>query len=274
MNRGSNRGTKKLEIKRLIEELHHQDCSVDPQKLAAILSHRSSAIPHLEEILKRALSKGPEINYNSTQNNTGWFVVIHALYLLAHLHAEKSLPLVLEFLAQKQEILDYWLHDLLNEDIWEVVYLLGENRLEALETFVLNRDNNSFSRSAVCSALIQIALNNESKRGCVIRTFKRILKLKGEESDFIGLVINELMDLKEEALKPAILDALEKNQVWPGIISSDEVLLLYETKRVRAVTPLNLFEKYEYFKQYAYFSRTASHIPQQVLKLREFENSL
>ena len=64
--------------------------------------------------------------------------------LLAHLRAEDTLDIVLEFLALEQRALDYWLHDLLNDDLWEIIYLLGTNQIDELDEFVLNDANNIF----------------------------------------------------------------------------------------------------------------------------------
>ena len=252
----------KLNIDKIVKKFRLNDKWIDDGQIAEILSFGSQAVPHLERILKDAARKSTGIDLK-IPGNPGWFVPAYSLYLLAHLRSEDSLEAILEFLSQKQETLDYWLHDFLNEDIWEIIYLLGQNQLEKLQVFVLNREHNCFARLAVCTALIQIALNFQAKKRIVSEIFTELLKSENEDSEFIGLLVSELMDLQDEALKPLMLKALEKNFVWSGIISSEEVNSGFQKKRVRRVTPFDLPQRIEHFKQYAYSSTTSSRTSRQ-----------
>ncbi|MFQ5752328.1 MAG: DUF1186 domain-containing protein, partial [bacterium] len=242
--------------------------------LKEIISYGSKVVPYLEDILRRALQKGVARKLKTPQNNSDWLVVVQAFYLLAHLRAEDSLDLVLEFLSQKQEILDYWLHDLLTDDVWEVIFYLGQNQLNKLQAFVLNPNHNIFARLAICTALVQIGLHIESKKDQVIAIFKKVLDLENEETDFIGLVVSELLDLNEEALRPALLRALEKNDVWSGIISPIEVNRSYASKHARKLNPLDIFERYKLFNQYPCFAKSPAAKTPQKIKLRKLHNLL
>ncbi|MFQ5824016.1 MAG: DUF1186 domain-containing protein [bacterium] len=262
MSRGGKLQIKEQKLEALIKELHHVDCWIDFKKLKEIVSYGQIVVPHLEEILQTALKKSSGINITNPPTGTDWFIVVHALYLLAQLRSEDSLDLVLAFLSQEQEILNYWLQDLLIEDIWEVVYFLGQNQLEKLEAFILNQNNNIFSRLAVGTALIQISAHDGSKKDNVARIIKKVLGLEKEDPDFIGLLSCELLDIKDEALRTSILEALEKHDVWPGLVSADEVQLIYKNKNLRAMIPLDIFQRYENFRQYAYFAQTSPFKPQ------------
>jgi len=99
------------------------------------------------------------------------------------------------------------------------------------------------------------------------------LKSENEDSEFIGLLVSELMDLRDEALKPLMLKALEKNLIWSGIISSEEVNSGFKKKRVRKIVPLELAQRIEYFKQYTYGATTSSRTSRQE-KRRILEESL
>jgi len=258
----------KLNIDKIVKKFRLNDKWVDESQIDEILSFGSQAVPHLEGILKDAASQSRGIDLK-IPGNPGWFVPAYSLYLLAHLRSEDSLDAILEFLSQKQEILDYWLHDFLNEDIWEIVYLLGQNQLEKLQVFVLNKEHNCFARLAVCTALIQIVLNFEAKKRTVSGIFTKLLKSENEDSEFIGLLVSELMDLQDEALKPLMLKALEKNLIWSGIISSEEVNSGFKKKRVRKMVPLEFSQRIEYFKQYAYettSSRTSRQEKRRILE--------
>ncbi len=262
----------KLNIDQIVKKFRLNDKWIDESQIDEILSFGSQTVPHLERILKDAASKSTGIDLK-IPGNPGRFVPAYSLYLLAHLRSEDSLDAILEFFSQKQETLDYWLHDFLNEDIWEIVYLLGQNQLEKLQGFVLNKEHNCFARLAVCTALIQIALNFQAKKRTVSEIFTELLKSENEDSEFIGLLVSELMDLQDEALKPLMLKALEKNLIWSGIISSEEVNSGFKKKRVRKIVPLELAQRIEYFKQYAYGATTSSRTARQE-KRRILEESL
>jgi hypothetical protein len=262
----------KQKIEKLINELHKFDCWIDFEKLREIVSYGNAIVPYLEKIISNALKKRAKFNLKAPPKDTDWFIVVHALYLLAQLRSEKSLDLVLEFLSQTQEYLDYWLHDLLIDDIWEVVYYLGRNQPNKLEAFVLNQNNSVFARLSVCTALIQISTRHKSKKEEITRIFKNVLASENEDPDFIGLLASELLDIKDECLRSSILRALKQQNVWPGIISAEEVKLLYENKKVRTLKPLDIFQRYEYFRQDAYFAQTSPLKPLIKKKVRKLKD--
>ncbi|MFQ5650986.1 MAG: DUF1186 domain-containing protein [bacterium] len=272
MKRGGKEQTY-LRLRSLINRLHTTDCVIDDQILQDILSYGELAVPHLEAILRAAVQKSSQLDPRVPPKSTQWFVVVHALYLLAHLPSGESLDLILTFLAQKQPVLDYWLQDLLDEDMWEIPFLLGKNQLDKLETFVLDQNNNEFSRLAVCTALVQIALQDQSKRPAVREIFRTVLHQKKEEPDFLGLVVSELMDWRDEALNPAILAVLARNQVYEGIITAEEISLLYQRPHVRMRAVPDLLEKYAEFRQHAYFSKTAPS-PEKITKQGKVQKTL
>lgn len=248
----------KPNLNQLIKRFRSNDNWVDQNQIDEILSFGSQAVPNLEQILTDVIRQDNRVDLKIPPKDPGWYVPATSLYLLAHLRSEDSLDALLEFLSQKQEILDYWLHDFLNENIWEVIYFLGGNQLEKLQRFVLNKELDCFARLSVCTALIQTALNFEARKGTVSKIFTKLLKSENEDSEFIGLLVSELMDLQDKSLKPLMLKALETNFVWSGIISSEEVNSGFQRKRVRKVAPLDLSQRIEYFKQYAYSSTLSS----------------
>ena len=274
MKRGGEPGRNGQKLQNLVVELQRVDDGIDTKKLKEIISYGSKVVPYLEDILRRALQKSGARSLETPQNNRDWLVVVQACYLLAHLRAEDSLDLVLEFLSQKQDILDYWLQDLLTDDVWEVIFYLGQNQLNKLQAFVLNPDHSVFARLASCTALVQIGLHIESQKDQVMAIFKKLLDLENEEPDFIGLVVSELLDLNEEALRPALLRALEKNEVWSGIISPAEVNRSYAKNHPRKLNPLDIFKRYKLFHQYPCFAKSSTAKSLQKIKLRNLHNLL
>lgn len=247
-------------LARLIEELHHHDCSISNESLEELVACGPAVVPHLEAIIEAKLVEKGFLNLTKPPRNTEWFIVVHAFYLLAHLRSERSLGLVLEFLGERQEFVDYWLNDLLDGDLWEIPFLLGKHRLGLLESFLLNGQANPFSRLAVGTALVQIALHFNSKFEPVCQIFEHLLTRKHEDSDFVGLICSELLDLRAPALQPVILHALSGNSVWPGLLTSANVEQAYKRNHRRILRPLALLDRYESFRQSAYFAKTASGV--------------
>ncbi len=260
---------KNQRLRALINRLHTTDCAIDNETLEGILAFGEFSVPHLEAIIKTALQKSARANLLEPRANTDWFVVVHALYLIAHLRSHESLDIVLTFLAQKQTVLDYWLLDLLDEDLWEIPFLVGSEDLSRLERFVLERKNNKFSRLAVCAALVQVALHFPEKMNKIVEIFEQALLLTHEDPDFIGLVASEALDLKDARLKAAILKALETNSVFEGILSPEDVELAFRKTGPRKITPVGLFDKYDYFRDHPYFSKTAAPAAKQFEQLRK-----
>lgn len=268
MKRGGNQQSDLQSVRKLIDELHHYDCAIENELLTSILSHGDAAVPHLEQILQDALAKAATLDVTIPPKNTEWFAVVHALYLLGHLPSFSSLDLILRFLGQKQAVVDYWFQDLLDDDIWEIPFLLGKGQVGKLKAFVLNPRNNTFSRLAICTALVQLALHHESEQPEVRRVFRELLTSENDEPDFIGLVVSELMDWRDPDLKNHILSALATNEIFAEIITPEEISLLYQRRRTRKLTPPNLLEKYEYFRQHAYFASAKQYHTKKVPKLR------
>ncbi|HEX9654320.1 MAG TPA: DUF1186 domain-containing protein [bacterium] len=251
MTRGGKNVGNELQFAELLSALRRSDHWLENVKLKKIVSYGDRLLPHLEDILTQSLDSNLHPSQPGDCQPQG-YAVLHALFLLTHLQAEKSLPVILKFLSQKPDFLDCYLHDSLLDEIWEVLFGLGENHLAELEKFVLNTRNNTLSRLAVCTALIQIALHHPTRKRRVTQAFKGLLSIKNDDPDFIGLVISELLDLKSPTLRPFMLAVLSKNEVWSGIISVEDVSRSYKDKHVRKLIPIDLFERYRLYTRFAH----------------------
>jgi hypothetical protein len=258
----------------LIRELHRNDCTIDFAKIEELLSFGKLAAPHLEAILKDALLQSRKINPDKPPKGTEWFVVVHALCLLAHLKSTQSLEIVLHFLGMEQRFLDYWLQDLLSEELWELIYLLSNGQTEPLHSFLLDRKNNPFSRLSVCTALAQMALAGMMKEEECSAILANVLRQDDEDPDFIGLMVSEISVLRNPALKEVSLQSLRTSDVWPGIISEEEIELLYRSPKPPPRYPLSLWQRYTYFRQTAHFPRSSSMRVVREVKERELSNGI
>lgn len=241
--------SQKSSLKLLIKNLYEKDCWIDFNIIQQIIDYDGEAIPHLEKILREHL-----ISKNKPRQDEN-FAVVHAIFLLGHLRSQDSLSLILKLLSHDQGYLDVLIPEAIMEDLWEVLYYLGSNQLDLLEDFILEQDNNLFSRLIVCTTLIQIALLEPDKSKAVVQIFKKLLNLSGEDPDFMGLVCSELLDLKAQELYEPILQAIRQYQIWPGLLSKEDVHQIYQSKHVRKLKPLDIFKRYEQWRTLKLFAR-------------------
>lgn len=260
-------------IQNKINALRNADCWVTAEEIAEILAFGREAVPYFEDLLHEVVLKSKSVSSQS-KPDTQWFLAVHCLYFLAHLRADDALDLILDFLGQKQAVLEYWFPDVLADDLWEVLFLLGGEHPDRLQQFLLDTRNNPFSRLAAVTAVVQLRLHGRMDRNAVQEIFKALLHARHEESDFIGLVVSELLDLREPALLPDMLAALRRHRVPPEILSPEEVEHCVNIERPRKRTPLDLQARYAYFKKLAYFSRTTPGVATKHANLRQLQKLL
>lgn len=258
----------------LVTDLQKHDCHIADNYLRNIISFGDEAIPHLEKILRETLDNRTKIDINQQAKPTETFKIVHVFNLLSHLEASVSLKLVFEFLAQEQKYVEYWLDDIFDEDLWEVLFKLGNNNLLELKYFLLNKRNNEFYRLATAKALIQIALNNKHHAKDIRNIFHTLLILEDEDRDFVGLVISELLEWHDKDLKAIILKKLNEVDVYEGIISADEVEYLFaKNKQPFTRQPQDIFERYAGYREVLPFGDKKRKSSANILKDIKFEKT-
>ncbi len=147
--------------------------------------------------------------------------VIHALFLLKEIKAKSSLPIVLDVLRQNEEYIDFFLNDFLTENIWEVLYILGNDDLELLKSFMLEKGLNTYTKSVITATLEQFFHHSKIDKDVIITWYKFVLnaylKLKIKDniidSTLIGFMISELVDFDAEETLPLINKLFKKGYV-------------------------------------------------------------
>lgn len=180
---------------------------------------RETVIADLEKVLKDAdrylFFRGPEGKKELHD------FVFHAICLLAELKSEKSLPLVLDFLENDEEVLDFWIGDHLTETMWMPVFIMGQNNIEVLKQFLLKPGVYTYSKSAVSVALSQIALHQPQRRDEIKQIFSEVFTVFLEadindnliDSSFLSLAIAEAIDSGFSDLLPVIKKLYDKGYV-------------------------------------------------------------
>ncbi|WP_294233224.1 DUF1186 domain-containing protein [uncultured Chryseobacterium sp.] len=112
---------------------------------------RNSVINDLRKLLKDAENR----YHHFLSLGTDFPFPIHVLLLLRELKAEEALEDILDFISNDEDFLEFWLDDFLSEYLWEVIFVLSENKRETLKDFLLKPGIYSFSKGAVLSAMVQ-----------------------------------------------------------------------------------------------------------------------
>ena len=137
---------------------------------------------------------------------------IHAIYILGELKASEALVDILETLRQEEDFIEFWYGDFMTNGLWEPLYYLSENNLETLKDFVLTPNIWTYARSEISCCVGQIGLHQPKRKGEVIKWFRDIFNhlagasLEDEiiDSDFIGMAISDVLDLRASELLPEI----------------------------------------------------------------------
>jgi uncharacterized protein YfbU (UPF0304 family) len=96
----------------------------------------------------------------------------HALQLLGEINCDRSLDLALNFLkyhdAEEEEdsnsdFIDFYISDIITEDLWLVYYRLGIGREQKLCDFFFEKNIDEFTKCPASTALQQIALHHKEK---------------------------------------------------------------------------------------------------------------
>jgi len=94
----------------------------------------------------------------------------HALMLLGEINCDRSLDLALNFLKMpdneefsNQDFIDFYIGDIITEDLWMVFYRLGIGREQKLCDFFFEKHIDEFTKCPACNALQQIALHHKEK---------------------------------------------------------------------------------------------------------------
>lgn len=159
-----------------IQWLYQNGFAIERSKVDELLSlERSLLVKDLAAVVRDAIQRYDyfsDIEYKPETHN----FVLHALLLLQQLEAHEALPAVLEFLRQPEDLLDFWLSDLITEDTWQVIYATGKNDLPALEGFLKEPLNFTYARSAVSTAISQLVMHHPERRGEAIELYRRLLR--------------------------------------------------------------------------------------------------
>jgi len=184
---------------------------------------RKTLIEDLENVLIDSVKKASfYINeYENNYTEGGSFFVLHTLFLLKELKSTASLPVVLEVLKQDDEYIEVFLSDMLTEHVWEVIFTLGNNNLDLLTDFMLTKGLNTFAKSAINDAVVQMYYHAVLPKKEVEKWAENILTVYLNasiddniiDSTLIGFIVSDLTEMRSVTLLPLIKQLFDKNYV-------------------------------------------------------------
>lgn len=160
---------------------------------------RQTLISDLEHVFMDTVIRQSHFREDDWQEDNYNFF-LHALYMLTELRAYESLPVILDFLGQDKEFLDYWVADWLETYFHPTLYLLAQNQLEVLKNFALEENIYSWSRVLVCEIVGQVAMKQPERRAEVVAWFRHIIRYHLDnaqndnliDTDFLSSVIGDI----------------------------------------------------------------------------------
>lgn len=195
-----------------VYRLYELGCKNSVPELMELLDlPKDTLIQDLELVLQDAVERYQYFIELDWRTKTHSFLH-HAIFLLAELNAESSLPKILEILSYDEEFLDLYFGDFLTENIWIVLYRLGENQVHLLEQFLYEKEVYTFSKSAISNALTQIVAHYPERKNEIQTLYQKFFdvmivtepKDKTIDPTFLGLAIGDTAEIFFEDLLPQI----------------------------------------------------------------------
>ncbi len=244
----------------VINRLYEKDLFIGQDLIREILAlPRKSLITDLDKVINDALCRC-EYFYNIIDLE-GWnedlmSFPIHAVFLLAELRAKESLPKVLDLFRQDKRFLDFWFGDHLTETLWEVIYYLGNNRLNDLLQFMKEPGLDTYAKSLVSNTVSQIPFHQPSRKEEVIGWYKEVFKFfissKADnnviDSELVGFLVSDVIEFNAISLRNEIEKLFELGYVSVGVAGNiKEVLKDLEAPPQfdYKLELLNIFDRYQ-----------------------------
>jgi SEC-C motif/Protein of unknown function (DUF1186) len=137
---------------------------------------------------------------------------LHAFYWLGTLEMEESLPIVLDWLRQGDDFLDFWSFDLLIDLLFDSFYQIAKNKLPDLLTYVKEPNQSSIARILVATVAAKVALEEEGRRTEAVNWFREVIRYLVANIEDDSLIDTDFV----ESLVFSITD-FQGTELWPEI---------------------------------------------------------
>jgi len=241
-----------------VENLYKYGIGIPEEILSEILHlPRQELIYDLELVLSDAVARYGYFHELEWKEETNHFP-LHAIFLLMELRATESLDKIFHFLGGDDDFLEYWISDHRTMTLWQCFYKLGFNNTVPLKEFLMEHTVNKYCKTAVSVALTQIALHNPEKKDEIEDLYNEVLNyfvqqidpniIDDIDSDYIALLICDIIDCRFSSLLPVIKELYMKSYVSLGVVGSYESVevSISDTYSYDERSPIfNIFELYK-----------------------------
>lgn len=178
---------------------------------------RETLIKDLNAVIYDSIARFDIFNSDDWDHENGSWFHLHALFVLRDIQAEESLEVILDFLSQDEDLVEYWTGDILTEDFWAIIAMCGKNNLDRLSSFLKETGRYIWARAAVSEAVNQLAQHDIIPKQAAIDWLGDLLKYYLEnqqtenliDSDLNGLLIAMYLDLEAKELSPLVQQMFE-----------------------------------------------------------------
>ncbi len=253
-----------------IGALYEHDFSIPKEIIEEILAlSRPSLLKDLEEVLEEATRNFKDYDglYEAEPEESLFLAPVHAIFLLGELGAIEALPAINQFLKQDEEFLDFWLGDLLTEEVWQAIYKLAHSDITQLFPFIMEPVEQVFAKSPHIKAVLIYMALKRNKRSVLAADYKKLTQNLIEQAKASPAFTDEnailtsavfkaveygLMELEEEikmAIEAELIDDYGKND-WE--IAQDLLV-----KNEPDISIMTIYEHYEAIQEWYNYEETS-----------------
>ncbi len=208
-----------------IKWLYKKGLNIEHEKIEKIIAlPRETLIKDLKTVLKDSKERYDYFTnrVTDTEKDDDIFAfIIHSFFIIAEIKATELLDDILNILSEDEDFINFYLDDILVDNLWEIIYKIAENDLDKLKQFMLKSGVYTFSKSAVSDAVEQIALHQPKRNKEVLQWFTDVLNFYNEanikdnivDTALIGLVVNACIELRYTKLLPVIKKLDDKEYI-------------------------------------------------------------
>ncbi|MEO8149045.1 MAG: DUF1186 domain-containing protein [Bacteroidia bacterium] len=207
-----------------ISHLYYNDLIIPHEILKEIIAlPRQTLISDLEKMLLDAEDRFQYFNNGKFTSGEVAFP-IHAFFILKEINATESLQLILSFLENDGDFLNFWLRDHIHETLWQALYSLGFDSLNAFKKHLLKPGLHYHGKTPVSIALCQMVIHHPEKRNEIIEIYKEVFNVFNEatpddnivDTEFISFAVSDVVECYLPELLPLIKPLFEKDyiDVW------------------------------------------------------------
>ncbi len=205
------------QIDEIITALETYDGEYKREYIDAALARRDEIIPELIAILEK-VNADPEHYLYEVEDYFGPF---SAIFLLGHFKAVEGHRAIIEFVSLPEEIPDYFLGDLITEDLGAILFETCGGSLDEIKGLVLNREADAYCRSAAMRALGYAVAERTVSRDEVLAFLGPLFtgKEANRYSSFWDLLASTIYEIHPKGMMDVINHAFERHLISPRMTS-------------------------------------------------------